>query len=200
MPPPLPPAKSHFKNKIGNPFFDFFKYWPKRSKFFFRILIWTLTCFKNTIQIAKDIFQTLHKVLMVNHGFYNGKKINELRNYILDTISVPMSLNYTQNEENSIILGVCFLTGSWFFSISLINLRCSILAILIELHYNGSNRKSWFLEEMLKNQLKVRKHTPQNVAILFNLSTLGSLEHYFVQNIISKFIDFFPIIKAMIHH
>ena len=25
-------AKSHFENTMGNPFFDFFKYWPKRSK------------------------------------------------------------------------------------------------------------------------------------------------------------------------
>ena len=29
-----------------------------------------------------------------------------------------------------------------------------------------------FLEEILKNQLKFRKHTPQNVAILFNLSIM----------------------------
>ena len=29
-----------------------------------------------------------------------------------------------------------------------------------------------FLEEILKNQLKVRKHTSQNVAILFNLSII----------------------------
>ena len=27
-----PPAKSHFENTMENPFFHFFKYWPKRSK------------------------------------------------------------------------------------------------------------------------------------------------------------------------
>ena len=32
MPPPHPPAKSHFKNTMGNLFFDYFKYWLKRSK------------------------------------------------------------------------------------------------------------------------------------------------------------------------
>ena len=52
------------------------------------------------------------KVLMVNHGFDNGKKINDLKNYILDKISVQTSLYNTQVEENSNILGVGFLTFS----------------------------------------------------------------------------------------
>ena len=30
-----------------------------------------------------------------------------------------------------------------------------------------------FLDEILKNQLKIRKCTPQNVAIIFNLSVLA---------------------------
>ena len=45
------------------------------------------------------------KVLMVNHGFHNGKNINDLKNYILDKISFQMSLYYSQIEENSNILG-----------------------------------------------------------------------------------------------
>ena len=48
------------------------------------------------------------KVLMVNQGFYNGKKINDLRKYIFDKISVQMSLYYTQIEENSYLLGGMF--------------------------------------------------------------------------------------------
>ena len=43
-------AKSHFENTIENPFFDFLKYWPKRSKKKLRIEIWTFSfqiCFKN---------------------------------------------------------------------------------------------------------------------------------------------------------
>ena len=51
----------------------------------------------------------LLKVLMVNHGFYNEGKINDLKNDILDKISVQMSLvYYTQIEENSNILGGMF--------------------------------------------------------------------------------------------
>ena len=39
-----------------------------------------------------------------------------------------------------------------------------------------------FFKEILKNQLKVRKHTPQNVAILFNLSVVwANLDEYFAQ-------------------
>ena len=34
-----------------------------------------------------------------------------------------------------------------------------------------------FLEEIIINQLKVRKHTPQNVAILFNLS-IGNINSF----------------------
>ena len=45
------------------------------------------------------------KVLMVNNGLYNGNKINDLKNGILDKILVQISLYYTQIEENSYILG-----------------------------------------------------------------------------------------------
>ena len=47
---PLPRAKSLFENTMENPFFYFFKYWPKRSKNFFRIELWTFSfkiCFQN---------------------------------------------------------------------------------------------------------------------------------------------------------
>ena len=58
-----------------------------------------------------------------------------------------------------------------------------------------------FLKEILKTQLKVREHIPQNVAILFNLSIIkANLEKYFVQNVIFKIIDFFPIKKVLIYH
>ena len=50
---------------------------------------------------------------MVSHGIYNGKKINNLKNDILEKILVYIRLNYTQIEENSNILWVCFLTLSW---------------------------------------------------------------------------------------
>ena len=66
---------------------------------------WRLACFKNTIQIAKEIFQTLQLTII-----------------------------------------------------------CSIIMAKI--------KNLDFIEEILKNQLKVRKHTPQNVAILFNLSII----------------------------
>ena len=33
------PVKSLFENTMGNPFFDFFKYWPKRSRKKFRFVI-----------------------------------------------------------------------------------------------------------------------------------------------------------------
>ena len=49
------------------------------------------------------------KVLMVNHGFYNRKKINDLKNNILDKISVQIRLYYTQIKEKIHILGGCFL-------------------------------------------------------------------------------------------
>ena len=52
------------------------------------------------------------KVLMVNHGFYNQKKINDLKNDILHKIAVQMNLYYTQVKEINNILGVCFLTLS----------------------------------------------------------------------------------------
>ena len=45
---------------------------------------------------------------MVNHSFYNGKKIINIKNDILDKIAVKMSLYYTQIEENSSILGGMF--------------------------------------------------------------------------------------------
>ena len=40
---------------------------------------------------------------MVNPGFYKGEKINDLNIYMLDKISVQMSLYYTQIVENSTI-------------------------------------------------------------------------------------------------
>ena len=46
----LPRSNHFFENTMGNPFFDFLKYWPKRSKKKFRIEIWTFSfqiCFKN---------------------------------------------------------------------------------------------------------------------------------------------------------
>ena len=42
---------------------------------------------------------------MVNQGFDNKEKIYDLKNYILDKISIQMSLYYTQIEENSNVLG-----------------------------------------------------------------------------------------------
>ena len=65
----------------------------------------------NSIKCAAAGF---FKVLMVNNGFYNGKKINNLKNYILDKISVQMSFYYTQIEENSNIFGGMFC--NFFFS------------------------------------------------------------------------------------
>ena len=47
MAPPL--AKSHFENTTGNPFFYLFNYWPKRSKIFFWIEVWTIS-FQNCFQ------------------------------------------------------------------------------------------------------------------------------------------------------
>ena len=52
---------------------------------------------------------------MVNHGFYDGKKINNLKNDNLDKIEVQMSLYYTQIEENSNILGGMFFSFKWIF-------------------------------------------------------------------------------------
>ena len=58
-----------------------------------------------------------------------------------------------------------------------------------------------FLKEILKNQLKVRKPTPQNVAILFNLNVIWAhLDLYFAQYSILKILDVFPITKTMIYH
>ena len=46
---------------------------------------------------------------MVNHGSYNGKKINNLKEDILEKkISVQMRLYYTRIEENSNIMGGMF--------------------------------------------------------------------------------------------
>ena len=45
---------------------------------------------------------------MANHGFYNRKKIYDLKNNMFDKISVQMSLYYTQIEENRNILGGMF--------------------------------------------------------------------------------------------
>ena len=75
------------------------------------------------------------KVLIVNHCFYNGKKINNLKNIILNKISVKMSVYCTQIEENSNILVVCFLNFSLFFHISSRKSRFSFLAIIMELLY-----------------------------------------------------------------
>ena len=61
----------------------------------------------NSIKCAAARF---FKVLMVYHGFYNGKKINDIKNDILDKVVVHISLYYAQIKENSNIWGVCFLT------------------------------------------------------------------------------------------
>ena len=45
---------------------------------------------------------------MVNDGFYNGKKIKDLKNAFLGKILGQMSSYYTQIEENSNILGGMF--------------------------------------------------------------------------------------------
>ena len=45
----------------------------------------------------------------------------------------------------------------------------------MELHYDGWNIQSWFSQRITKNQQKVRKHTPQIVAILFNLSVVQAI-------------------------
>ena len=52
-------------------------------------------------------------VSMVNHGFYNGNKVRNLKDAILNKILVQMSLYYTQIEENTNFWGVGFLTFSW---------------------------------------------------------------------------------------
>ena len=44
------PVKSLLENAMGNPFFDFFRYWPKLFKKIFRIKIWAFyfqICFRN---------------------------------------------------------------------------------------------------------------------------------------------------------
>ena len=79
---------------------------------------------------------------------------------------------------------VCSLSFSWFFSISSRKSKLSILAIILELQYNGLDRKILiFSKKLLKNQLKVRKHTPINVAILLPtcivlLNLLGNIFLY----------------------
>ena len=51
---------------------------------------------------------------MGNHCFYSGEKIQGLKNAFLGKIKGKMSLNYTQIEDNSNILGGMF---SGFLSI-----------------------------------------------------------------------------------
>ena len=41
-------------------------------------------------------------------GFCNGKKFKIIKNAIFDKITVQISIYYTQIEENSNILGLCF--------------------------------------------------------------------------------------------
>ena len=109
------------------------------------------------------------KLSMVNQGFDNREKIYNLKNYILDKISIQMSLYYTQIEENSNVVkvGFFFFTFSWFFSITLRKSRFSILAIIM-----AKIEDFDFIKEILKNQLKVRKNISQNVANIFKLSII----------------------------
>ena len=99
-------------------------------------------------------------------------------------------------------MGVCFLTFSWFFRSFFEKIKIFLSKPL----YWSSNIMAKidnfdFLEEILKNQLKLRLHTHHNVAILFNLSIIKShLGWYFVQNIIFKIFDFVPIIQVLIYH
>ena len=51
---------------------------------------------------------------MLNNGLYNGNKINDLKNGILDKILGQMRLYYTQIEENSNNLGGMFFSSSFF--------------------------------------------------------------------------------------
>ena len=58
-----------------------------------------------------------------------------------------------------------------------------------------------FRNEILKSQQKLWKHTPQNVAIIFNLHLLYiHLDRYFDQHSNLKIFDFFRIAKTMIYH
>ena len=47
-----------------------------------------------------------------------------------------------------------------------------------------------FYEEILKNQLKVRKHTPQNGTILFNLSVRWAYWDPFIPHVIQNITTF----------
>ena len=71
---------------------------------------------------------------MGNHCFYNGENIQDLKNDFLGKIIGQMSLNYTQIEENSNILGGMFsnllLIFQYFFFLK--------IKILYSSHYNGS--------------------------------------------------------------
>ena len=73
------------------------------------------------------------KVVMVNHGFYNGGKINDLNNFIWDKISVQMSLYYTQIKENSNILGGMFSNLQLIFQYFLEKIKIFYFS-----HFNGA--------------------------------------------------------------
>ena len=57
-----------------------------------------------------------------------------------------------------------------------------------------------FLDEILNSQQKLKKHTPQSNAIIFNLCVMYlHLDWYFAQNSNLNTFDFFPIAKTMIY-
>ena len=70
---------------------------------------------------------------MGNHCFYNGEKIRDLKNAFLGKILGQMSLNYTQIEENSNILGGMFSNLSLIFQYFFVKIK-----ILYFSHYNGA--------------------------------------------------------------
>ena len=71
---------------------------------------------------------------MLNHGFYNGTKINNLKNYISDKIAVQISLHYTQIEVNSSILEGMFSNFKLIFKYFLKKIKIFYFS-----HYNGAH-------------------------------------------------------------
>ena len=109
---------------------------------------------------------------------------------------IPNNPINTQIGDNSYSFKGMFLTIIYFFSISSIKSGFSIRAIIMAKIENLD-----FLDEILKSQQKLRKHTPQNNVIFFNLCVMYLyLDWYFAQNSNLKIFDFFPIAKTMSYH
>ena len=81
-------------------------------------------------------------IYLVYNGIYNGKNILKPKIFILGTKTRLYELICHPHLEQDQTKPVCLVKKIGLIKKNLINLKFMILAVLVELHYNGKNLKS----------------------------------------------------------